>query len=169
MLSTIKEVTGFLNIQAQHPKFKTLSAFRNLEVVGGRTLTEYFASLYIVKTSLTSLDFRSLRKIRSGNVAILENNELCFAQDVSWSKIMKSSSHNTLLQNNKSPERCHQEGHVCDDQCSVEGCWGPGSRLCLSCKTFQVKIKSLILCNILLVMFTNIVFLVSHNKCSSVM
>jgi epidermal growth factor receptor len=79
-LSTIKEITGFLNIQAHNPKFKNLNAFQNLEVIGGRHLTEFFSSLYIVKTSLTSLDLRSLRKIRSGNVAILENNELCFAQ-----------------------------------------------------------------------------------------
>ena len=147
VLSTIKEITGFLNIQAHNPKFKNLNALRNLEVIGGRHLTEFFSSLYIVKTSLTSLDLRSLRKIRSGNVAILENGELCFAQEVNWSKLMKSSNHNTMLENNKSPESCHQEGHVCDDQCSAEGCWGPGNKLCLSCKTFQVGFECVASCD----------------------
>ena len=30
------------------------------------------------------------------------------------------------------------EDHICDEQCSGEGCWGPGNKMCLSCKTFQV-------------------------------
>ena len=47
VLSTLKEVTGFLNIQSHHEKFRNLSAFRNLEVIGGRHLTEYFSSLYL--------------------------------------------------------------------------------------------------------------------------
>jgi L1 cell adhesion molecule len=128
-------------IQAHHPRFTNLSAFRNLEVIGGRHLTEYFSALYIVKTSLESLNLKSLRKIRSGSVAILENNDLCYAENINWQRIMKSQSHNTLLQNNKPPEQCHVEGHVCDAQCSLEGCWGPGAALCLTCKTFQVRVN----------------------------
>ena len=89
VFSTLKEITGFLNIQSHHENFRNLSAFRNLEVIGGRTLTEYFASLYIVKTSLTSLGLRSLRKISSGSVAILENEELCYASDINWTQIMR--------------------------------------------------------------------------------
>lgn len=138
VFSTLKEVTGYINIQAHHPRFTNLSAFSGLEVVGGRHLTEYFSALYIVKTSLESLNLRSLRKIRSGSVAILENNDLCYAENINWQRIMKSQQHNTLLQNNKPPEQCHLEGFVCDKQCSPEGCWGPGNKLCLSCNTFQV-------------------------------
>eukprot|EP00094_Tigriopus_californicus_P003834 TCALIF_03690-PA protein Name:"Similar to Egfr Epidermal growth factor receptor (Drosophila melanogaster)" AED:0.16 eAED:0.16 QI:552/0.71/0.75/1/0.71/0.75/8/642/992 len=139
VLSTLREVTGYLNIQAHHPNFKNLDAFRNLEIVGGRTLTEYFSSLYVVKTSLTSLNLKSLRKIRSGSVAILENQDLCFASKIKWQKIMKSPSHNTLLQNNKDPQMCITQGFDCDRQCSAEGCWGPGNKLCLSCKNYQVE------------------------------
>ena len=51
VFATIKEVTGFINIQAHHPRFTNLSVFRNLEIIGGRHLTEYFSALYIVKTS----------------------------------------------------------------------------------------------------------------------
>ena len=106
-LSTVNEITGYLNVQvrylatlkvlarengtpdhfilnvqAHHAAFRTLDAFRNLKTIGGRQLTEYFSSLYVVKTSLTSLNLRSLRKIRSGSVAILENKELCFTSEV---------------------------------------------------------------------------------------
>ena len=138
VLSTLKEITGFLNIQSHHDSFRNLGAFRNLEVIGGRTLTEYFASLYIVKTSLTSLGLRSLRKISSGSVAILENEELCYAGDINWTQIMRSQVHNTLLQNNRDPGKCIAGGAVCDKQCSSEGCWGPGNKMCLSCRTYNV-------------------------------
>ena len=108
VFSTLKEVTGYINIQAHHPKFKNLSALRNLEIIGGRTLTEYFSALYIVKTSLESLGLKSLNRIRSGSVAVLENNELCYAEKINWQRIMKSQQHNTLLQNNKPPEKCRE-------------------------------------------------------------
>lgn len=50
VFSTLKEITGYLNIQGHHEQFKNLSYFRNLEVIGGRELKEnLFASLYIVK------------------------------------------------------------------------------------------------------------------------
>ena len=134
VLSTVKEITGFLNIQAHHPNFTNLNAFRNLEVIGGRHLTEYFSSLYIVKTSLVSLNMRKLNEIRSGSVAILENEDLCYAQDINWQKIMKSQSHNTLLQNNRPIQNCMLEAKTCDAQCSSDGCWGPGKGMCLACK-----------------------------------
>ena len=147
VFTTLKEVTGYINIQAHNPRFTNLKAFRNLEVIGGRHLTEYFSALYIVKTSLESLNLKSLYKIRSGSVAILENNDLCYAENISWQKIMKSQSHNTLLQNNKAPEICHKEKHVCDPQCSVEGCWGPGNELCLSCKNFMAETECVESCD----------------------
>ncbi|XP_054273985.1 epidermal growth factor receptor isoform X2 [Macrosteles quadrilineatus] len=137
VFSTLKEVTGYISIQGSHPDFKNLSYFRNLEVIGGRTLTEYFASLYIVKTSLKSLGLRSLKKIHSGSIAILENKELCFAQGVDWKRIKKSGEHGTLLQNNKRDEDCIKEGLVCDEQCTSEGCWGPGPDQCLSCGNYE--------------------------------
>ena len=83
-------------------------------MIGGRALTEYFASLYIVKTSLKSLGLRSLKKIHSGSIAILENKDLCFAQGVDWKRIKKSMEHNTLLQNNKPEEACSKYIHLAD-------------------------------------------------------
>lgn len=53
VFSTLKEISGFINIQGYHEDFKNLSYFRNLEVVGGRQLKEnLFASVYIVKVGL---------------------------------------------------------------------------------------------------------------------
>ncbi|XP_039287405.1 epidermal growth factor receptor [Nilaparvata lugens] len=138
VFSTLKEVTGYINIQGDHPDFTNLSYFRNLEVIGGRQLTEYFSSLYIVKTSLKSLGLRALKKVHSGSVAILENKNLCFAQGIDWNRIKKSHEHTTMLQNNKHDDQCKKEGLVCDVQCSLEGCWGPGPDQCLACKNYQL-------------------------------
>ncbi|XP_014284376.1 epidermal growth factor receptor [Halyomorpha halys] len=140
IFSTLKEVTEYVNIQGSHPNFTNLSYFRNLEVIGGRKVTEYFSSLYIVKTSLKSLGLRSLKKIHSGSIAILENKDLCFAEGIDWSKVKKSwtAEHNTLLQNNKPKDQCIQEGMVCDPQCTSEGCWGPGPDQCLSCNNYRL-------------------------------
>ncbi|XP_040565230.1 epidermal growth factor receptor isoform X1 [Lepeophtheirus salmonis] len=160
VFTTLKEVTGYINIQGHHPNFKNLNAFRNLEVIGGRTLTEYFSALYIVKTALTSLGLKSLRKIRSGAVSILENKDLCYAQEINWQKIMKSPSHNTLLQNNKNPQECIRQDHMCDPQCSAEGCWGPGNNSCLSCKKFQVDSECISSCDPNLGLYK-----VKENKC----
>lgn len=138
VFSTLKEVTGYVNIQASHPNFTSLSYFRNLEVIGGRTLTEYFAALYIVKSSLKSLNLRSLKKIRSGSIAILENKDLCFADSVDWYQVMKSNAHNVLLQRNADKADCEAQKLVCHPQCSSSGCWGPASNECLSCKSYRL-------------------------------
>ncbi|XP_077514213.1 epidermal growth factor receptor isoform X4 [Amblyomma americanum] len=139
VFSTLKEVTGYVNIQASHQNFTSLSYFRNLEVIGGRTLTEYFAALYIVKSSLKSLNLRSLKKIRSGSIAILENKDLCFADSVDWYQVMKSSAHNVLLQRNADEDQCKTQGLVCHPQCSSSGCWGPAPNECLSCKSYRLE------------------------------
>jgi epidermal growth factor receptor len=52
VFSTLKEITGYLNIQGYHEHFTNLSYFKNLEVIGGRQLKEnLFASLFIVKVN----------------------------------------------------------------------------------------------------------------------
>jgi hypothetical protein len=71
-------------------------------------------------------------------VTVLENKELCFAESISWTKIIKSQQHGTLLQNNKLAAQCLEAGLVCSAQCSIEGCWGLGPNECLSCAHFQL-------------------------------
>ncbi|XP_065571133.1 epidermal growth factor receptor-like isoform X2 [Artemia franciscana] len=138
VFSTLKEITGFLNIQAHHPAFRNLSYFRNMEIIGGRTLTEYFSAIYIVKSSLQTLNLKSLRKIRSGSVAVLENKELCLAETINWSKIMESRTHGMLLQNNKPKNDCKIGGFVCHQQCSNSSCWGIGPNYCYSCAHWRL-------------------------------
>uniref|UniRef100_T1II99 receptor protein-tyrosine kinase n=1 Tax=Strigamia maritima TaxID=126957 RepID=T1II99_STRMM len=146
VFSTLKEVTGYINIQASHPAFRNLSYFRNLAVIGGRELTEYFSALYIVKTTLQSLELRSLESIRSGSVAILENKDLCFAEELNWRKLMKSEQQ-ILLQNNKPSNECRALNLVCHQQCSKEGCWGIGTNECLSCANYKLDDSCIESCN----------------------
>lgn len=109
VFSTLREVTGFINIQGLHPAFTNLSYFRNLEVIGGRQLMDtYFASLYIVKTALQSLELSSLKRINAGAVVILENRELCFAQDVNWAKIKKTTDHPSMMASNRNQSECRK-------------------------------------------------------------
>lgn len=107
VFSTLREVTGYINIQGNHENFTSLSYFRNIEVIGGRQLMDtYFASLYIVKTALKSLELKSLKRINSGAVVILENKNLCFASEINWNKIKKSLDHVSMIDNNKNGTEC---------------------------------------------------------------
>ncbi|XP_014366513.2 epidermal growth factor receptor isoform X1 [Papilio machaon] len=138
VFSTVREVTGYLNVQAHHPNFTSLSYFRNLEVIGGRQVVEnLFASLYIVKTSLRSLGLKSLKRVNSGAIAIMENRYLCFADKIAWNKLGKSKDHKQIIQKNGDPKTCESANLVCDHQCSPDGCWGPGPEQCLSCENYK--------------------------------
>ncbi|XP_022122355.2 epidermal growth factor receptor isoform X1 [Pieris rapae] len=138
IFSTVREVTGYLNVQAHHPNFTSLSYFRNLEVIGGRQVVEnLFASLYIVKTSLKSLGLKSLKKVNSGAIAIMENRHLCFADKIAWNKLVKSKDHKQIIQKNGDTQNCEKANMVCDPQCSSDGCWGPGPDQCLSCENYK--------------------------------
>ncbi|XP_041986353.1 epidermal growth factor receptor isoform X2 [Aricia agestis] len=138
VFSTVREVTGYLNVQAHHPNFTSLSYFRNLEVIGGRQVIEnLFASLYIVKTSLKSLGLKSLKKVNSGAIAIMENKQLCFADKIAWNKLVKSKDHKQIIQKNADLKTCENASLVCDPQCSSDGCWGPGPDQCLSCENYK--------------------------------
>lgn len=107
IFSTLREITGYINIQGYHPEFTNLTYFRNLKVIGGRQLLDtYFASLYIVKTALKFLDLRSLKRINSGAVVILENKDLCFADGIDFNIIKKSPDHSSMILNNRNATEC---------------------------------------------------------------
>lgn len=123
-----------------------LSKNRNLEIIGGRDKADYFSSLYIVKTSLHALHLRSLKKIRSGAVTILENEKLCYAHQINWSKI-KSEKADVQIYNNKPATDCEKTGEVCSSQCSKDGCWGLEPRDCLACAKFKLDDNCVPSCN----------------------
>ncbi|KAI4471682.1 tyrosine-protein kinase receptor [Holotrichia oblita] len=143
VFSSLREITSYLNIQATHESFRNLSYFRNLEKIGGRELHDYFTSLYIVKTSLESLELRSLKLITSGKVAILENKKLCFADKINWKKIFKSVESESMVHANR--KDCDTSGYVCHEECTEDGCWGSGPEQCLSCR--HVKFENTCLHN----------------------
>ncbi|XP_074598679.1 epidermal growth factor receptor [Brevipalpus obovatus] len=147
VFNTLKEVTGYVSIQAYHPNFTSLSYFKNLETIGGRQTTEMFSALYIIKTSLVSLGLRSLSKIRAGTVTILENRDLCFAESIDWKKILREKDRNTLLKHNGGEDQCRKAGLHCHPQCGSDGCWGPGSDECLSCLSYRLGDTCIDSCN----------------------
>lgn len=139
VFKTLHNITGFLNIQASHPDFKNLSYFRNLRYIGGRDTTDMFYALQIIKTSLKSLNLRSLRGVRSGRITIEDNKDLCFADTINWSQLNITRKDDVHVRDNMPKERCRQLGLHCHKQCSKDGCWGPGQDECLSCNHYKFE------------------------------
>ncbi|CAM9168397.1 unnamed protein product, partial [Lampetra planeri] len=77
---TVKEITGYLNIQSWPENMTDLSVFSNLATIGGRSLYSGSGiSLLILKQRwISSLQFQSLDEISAGNVYIFNNSRLCF-------------------------------------------------------------------------------------------
>ncbi|ALC42702.1 Egfr [Drosophila busckii] len=138
VFSTVKEITGYLNIEGVHEHFTNLSYFRNLEVIHGRSLIEsYFAALSIVKSSVSSLELHSLKRINSGNIVIQHNKNLCFVTNILWSNVQHSNEQKQFINENLNASECQKLGLVCSDQCNSDGCWGSGPDQCLNCKSFN--------------------------------
>jgi len=54
------------------------------------------------------IKFAIAEKVRSGSVAILENKDLCFASSIDWKLVMRSNTHNKLLQSNSDEDKCRK-------------------------------------------------------------
>lgn len=138
VFKTLREITGYLSIQASHPEFKNLSCFKNLKTIGGRQATDLFYALSIIKTSLVSLGLQSLRKVRSGKITIEENKDLCFADTMDWTKINMTTLDSITIRNNADSKECRRLGLICHNQCAKHGCWGPGPDECLACINYKL-------------------------------
>ncbi|GAA6224169.1 receptor tyrosine-protein kinase erbB-4 isoform X3 [Lates japonicus] len=136
---TVKEITGYLNIQSWPENMTDLSVFSSLATIGGRSLYSGSGiSLLILKQRwISSLQFQSLDEISAGNVYIFNNSRLCFYNTVNWTSLFRTSSQKVLIRNNRDPKECIQQRMVCDRMCSDDGCWGPGPNQCLSCRYFR--------------------------------
>jgi hypothetical protein len=88
-LSDVRRVTQYVYIDT--PKVKSLRFLRNLELIDGRRkLGKY--SLRIGKTySLAELGLRKLKRIADGGVAISDSSNLCYADTLPWTKIVKTN------------------------------------------------------------------------------
>uniref|UniRef100_A0A3Q3WXE9 Receptor protein-tyrosine kinase n=1 Tax=Mola mola TaxID=94237 RepID=A0A3Q3WXE9_MOLML len=135
---TVREITGFLNIQSWPDNMTDLSVFSNLATIGGRALYSGISLLVLKQQGLSSLQLQSLREISAGNVHIAENSQLCYYSTINWTILFRTANQKALIRNNQSPQKCSAKEHmVCDPLCSDTGCWGPGPDHCLSCKYFS--------------------------------
>ncbi|GAB6019966.1 hypothetical protein CHUAL_001495 [Chamberlinius hualienensis] len=147
VFSTLKEITGFFDVQGTHENFDDLSYFRNLEIIGGRQRTEFHASVYIVKSSLRSLGLKNIKTILSGSIVVLENQNLCFAEQINWKKLVRNTDQTILLKNNRGESNCSADLESCHSQCSDDGCWGKNNSECLSCKNYTLLDSCVGSCN----------------------
>lgn len=147
VLQHVKEISGYLLIQAGHAEFTDLSFLSSLETIHGRHLHgSMTAALDIMSTPLKSLDLKSLKYIRNGNVNLLQNKNLCYAQTVNWSKLFTHEKQRAHLRLNKDQQLCKEENEVCDPQCHANsGCWGKGPTKCVSCAAYVYEEESLCL------------------------
>ncbi|XP_056158077.1 receptor tyrosine-protein kinase erbB-3-like isoform X2 [Lampris incognitus] len=144
VFKTVREITDILSIQSWPSDMPDLSVFSNLQIIQGRTPYRGYSLLVMKIPSLTSLGLSSLRRINDGGVYITGNKMLCYHNTVDWTRLLGSSGSRPQrrqkhidVKDNRSLNRCVAGGHVCDPQCSSDGCWGPGPNQCLSCKNYS--------------------------------
>uniref|UniRef100_A0A8C5NDQ4 Receptor protein-tyrosine kinase n=1 Tax=Gouania willdenowi TaxID=441366 RepID=A0A8C5NDQ4_GOUWI len=134
---TVREITGFLNIQSWPDNMTDLSVFSNLAIIGGRALYSGISLLVLKQPGISSLQLQSLREISAGNVHIAENSQLCYYNTVNWTKLFRTPNQKYQIRNNRSPKECSKERLVCDPLCSDAGCWAAGPDQCMSCRFFS--------------------------------
>ncbi|XP_069509872.1 receptor tyrosine-protein kinase erbB-3 isoform X2 [Ambystoma mexicanum] len=146
---SVREITGYLNIQAWPKHIQDLSVFSNLTTIEGRSLYNRGFSLLVMKNqNLTSLGFRSLREISAGKVYITDNSQLCYYNTIKWSTVFRERKQGTDIKTNRPWKTCVSEGHVCHPLCSNAGCWGPDPDQCLSCRNYSREGTCVATCNL---------------------
>ncbi|KYO28464.1 hypothetical protein Y1Q_0003953 [Alligator mississippiensis] len=134
---TVREITGYLNIQSWPPHMNDFSVFSNLVTIGGRSLYNRGFSLLIMKNkNVTALGLRALREVSAGRVYISDNRRLCYLHSLNWARLSRSRE-DLEIRTNRPRAKCQQEGKVCDPLCSSDGCWGPGPDQCLTCFNYS--------------------------------
>ncbi|XP_061614424.1 melanoma receptor tyrosine-protein kinase-like isoform X3 [Phyllopteryx taeniolatus] len=146
---TVKEITGFLLIQAWPENLTSLSVFENLEIIRGRT-TRAQHSLAVVRVpGLRWLGLRSLKEVSAGRVTLKDDPQLCYTRGEQWTRLFRSSDQSVTLRNLASPQLCQEQNRTCHPQCSPAGCWGPGPAMCVSCRRFERRGRCVASCNLL--------------------
>ncbi|XP_075790056.1 receptor tyrosine-protein kinase erbB-4 isoform X9 [Pelodiscus sinensis] len=137
IFQTVREITGFLNIQSWPQNMTDFRVFSNLVTIGGRALYSGLSLLILKQQAITSLQFQSLKQISAGNVYITDNTNLCYYHTINWTSLFSTPTQKTVIHRNKKAENCTAEGRACNELCSSNGCWGPGPDQCLFCKHFS--------------------------------
>ncbi|XP_078259819.1 receptor tyrosine-protein kinase erbB-4 isoform X7 [Rhinoraja longicauda] len=134
---TVREITGFLNIQSWPRNMSDFNVFANLVTIGGRSLYSGISLLILKQQWVTSLHFQSLIEISAGNVYVSDNPNLCYYHTVNWTVLFRTSMQKPVIKNNRNSQNCTSDRMMCDVLCSDDGCWGPGPNQCLSCRFFR--------------------------------
>ncbi|XP_057191403.1 receptor tyrosine-protein kinase erbB-4-like isoform X4 [Triplophysa rosa] len=134
---TVREITGFLNIQSWPENMTDLSVFSNLATIGGRSLYSGISLLVLKQQWISSLQLQSLNEVSAGNIYVSNNSQLCYYNTVNWTRLFRTNTQKALIRNNRDPKECILDRMVCDPLCSDTGCWGPGPDQCLSCRFFS--------------------------------
>uniref|UniRef100_A0A4W5MLJ7 Receptor protein-tyrosine kinase n=1 Tax=Hucho hucho TaxID=62062 RepID=A0A4W5MLJ7_9TELE len=147
---TVKEISGFLLIQAWPKHLDSLSAFENLEIIRGRTKQfgeVSFAALNVAH--LKYLGLRSLREISDGSIVVKNNPHLCYTNRGHWNGLFRMDKQLSKVENNANISTCAQLNSTCDDLCTKEGCWGPGPTMCLTCLYYTRRGRCVGACHVL--------------------
>ncbi|KAL2085432.1 hypothetical protein ACEWY4_018752 [Coilia grayii] len=136
---TVREISGFLLIQAWPENMVSLSPFENLEIIRGRTKHQGRISFAALKIPhLEHLGLRSLREVSDGDVYVKDNPRLCYAGDGGyWTRLFRLATQHYRVFKNADDTTCALQNSTCDGLCSEVGCWGPGPSMCLSCQHFS--------------------------------
>uniref|UniRef100_A0A8C1XF65 Receptor protein-tyrosine kinase n=1 Tax=Cyprinus carpio TaxID=7962 RepID=A0A8C1XF65_CYPCA len=111
---TVREITGFLNIQSWPENMTDLAVFSNLATIGGRSLYSGISLLILKQRWISSLKFQSLKEISAGNVYMTNNSQLCFYNTVNWTSLFRTSTQRALIKNNRDPRECSECRSISD-------------------------------------------------------
>ncbi|XP_056610475.1 receptor tyrosine-protein kinase erbB-4-like isoform X1 [Triplophysa dalaica] len=145
---TVREITGFLNIQSWPENMTDLSVFSNLATIGGRSLYSGISLLVLKQQWISSLQLQSLNEVSAGNIYVSNNSQLCYYNTVNWTRLFRTNTQKALIRNNRDPKECILDRMVCDPLCSDAGCWGPGPDQCMSCRFFSRSHTCVESCNL---------------------
>ncbi|CAK1540177.1 unnamed protein product [Leptosia nina] len=95
----LREVTGYILIYRLRGVRNLGDLFPNLSVIRGLQLFKDYALVIFDNEGLESLGLRSLTRIERGAVRIQNNDRLCYANTIDWSKIVADGSNNIIRSN----------------------------------------------------------------------
>ncbi|XP_046978161.1 insulin receptor-like [Vanessa cardui] len=102
----LREVTGYILIYRLKGVRNLGDLFPNLSVIRGMQLFRDFALVIFDNEGLESLGLRSLSRIERGAVRIQNNDRLCYANTIDWSRINVEGPENNIIKSNYDTRLC---------------------------------------------------------------
>lgn len=102
----LREVTDYILIYRLKGVRNLGDLFPNLSVIRGLQLFKDFALVIFDNEGLESLGLRSLSRIERGAVRIQNNDHLCYANTIDWSRINVEGSENNVIRSNYDTRLC---------------------------------------------------------------